>query len=366
MRSKLVRLCGLVLISQLLLITALAAEEKIKIGVSTALTGEAAAYGTDIRNSLLFANEKFGNGKYEFIFEDDRCDPKFAATAAQKLANIDKVKYVIGFACSGAASAAAPILEKSKVLTMITCASATKIENLGDYIFRSMPLDRKLAETIVGYWVMQKSIKNLAIISEETEYCQGLESNIRQLFTENQPDFKYFSDNYAPGNKDFRSLLLRLRAKSPDSLFVNTQSEEALGLIVKQLAEMKWSPQIYGAYWTSSNRFLELVGPLAEGVRGADVPFIADTLVGDGPKLYAEFLAKYGNPRAIETLFITNLNGFRALIAAIESGQDPKAFLYQTKFDGVSGPYSFDRNGEFVGFSFVMKEVKNNKIVPLR
>ena len=45
------------------------AEKKIKIGVSTALTGAAATYGQDIRNALLFANERFADGRYDFVFE---------------------------------------------------------------------------------------------------------------------------------------------------------------------------------------------------------------------------------------------------------------------------------------------------------
>ena len=43
------------------------AEELIPIGVSSALTGEGATYGEDIKNVVLFANEKLGKGRFMII-----------------------------------------------------------------------------------------------------------------------------------------------------------------------------------------------------------------------------------------------------------------------------------------------------------
>ena len=65
------------LILMILLITIVsahhvAAQERVKIGVSTALSGDAATYGLDIKDALLFANEKLTDNSYELVFEDDR------------------------------------------------------------------------------------------------------------------------------------------------------------------------------------------------------------------------------------------------------------------------------------------------------
>jgi len=49
------------------------AEEKIKIGVSVPLSGAGAAYGSDIKNALLFANKKLFHSSYDLIIEDDQC-----------------------------------------------------------------------------------------------------------------------------------------------------------------------------------------------------------------------------------------------------------------------------------------------------
>ncbi|RIL01417.1 MAG: hypothetical protein DCC75_13645 [Proteobacteria bacterium] len=54
------------------LLTTTASAESIKIGVSAPLSGDGAAFGTDIKNAVTLANEKFGKGRYTLVFEDER------------------------------------------------------------------------------------------------------------------------------------------------------------------------------------------------------------------------------------------------------------------------------------------------------
>ena len=42
-----------------------------------------------------------------------------------------------------------------------------------------------------------------------------------------------------------------------------------------------------------------------------------------------------------------------------------KDYLFQTKFQGIFGDYSFDRNGDIRGLSFVVKTIVDGKVVPL-
>lgn len=93
-------------------------QQRIKIGVPTALSGSAAALGNDIKNALTLMNERYGNGRYELIFEDERCDNRVAVSVAQKLINIDKVKYALGFPCNGTLLATASIYSRARVLVV--------------------------------------------------------------------------------------------------------------------------------------------------------------------------------------------------------------------------------------------------------
>ncbi len=90
----------------------------IKVGVSTALSGDAIAHGTDIKNALTLMNDLIGAGKYKLIFEDERCDSRAAVNVAQKLIAVDKVRYALGFSCNSTLLATAPIYSRAGVVVI--------------------------------------------------------------------------------------------------------------------------------------------------------------------------------------------------------------------------------------------------------
>ena len=79
----------------------------IKIGWMGPLSGEAASYGESIKRGVELAKKEM-NVDVEIIFEDTKCDVDEAASAAQKLINVDQVVAIIGEVCSSATLAAHP------------------------------------------------------------------------------------------------------------------------------------------------------------------------------------------------------------------------------------------------------------------
>ena len=80
------RLSGILVTLLLLLNTPLLfadeAGRKIKIGVSAPLSEDLSAFGTEVLQTLQFANDVLAGGKYEFLIEDDRCDGPKAVSIA--------------------------------------------------------------------------------------------------------------------------------------------------------------------------------------------------------------------------------------------------------------------------------------------
>jgi ABC-type branched-subunit amino acid transport system substrate-binding protein len=85
----------LLLLLLLLTFTQPASAEPLRLGVSLPLSGNAAGWGVDVRNTLTFANEKLGSGSVRLIFEDDRCEPKGSVTVAQKLTEIKSIRCTL-------------------------------------------------------------------------------------------------------------------------------------------------------------------------------------------------------------------------------------------------------------------------------
>ena len=80
--------------------TAAQAQEKLKIGVVTTLSGPAAVLGQQLRNGLQLAIKdnggKLGGREVELIVQDDELKPDVAVSKAKALIDRDKVEFVVG------------------------------------------------------------------------------------------------------------------------------------------------------------------------------------------------------------------------------------------------------------------------------
>lgn len=221
--------------------------------------------------------------------------------------------------------------------------------------------DRYGCKMVVSQIVNLRLAETLAILSKETEYAQEIKSSFMTMARSKELDIPWAED-FSPDTLDFGSLLERLRTRRIDALFINAQSEASFHAILKRVREIKLDVSLYGAYWPGSPALLGKAKQDLEGVVYFDTPSLRDILRPEGQGIYQEFNSRYGKPRSIEAAFATTFEAFRALTAAIESGRDIRDFLYHEKFMGIFGPYHFDANGEIVGISFVLKEIRNGEV----
>jgi branched-chain amino acid transport system substrate-binding protein len=336
------------------------ADPRIKIGVAVPLTGPAASYGIDIKNALELANLEIANGAYELIIEDDQCKDREAVTVAQKLINFDKVKYVLGFGCSGTVLSSAPEYERSKVIVIASGTGAPLIRFAGDYIFRTKPSLDIAAQTLADD--MTKKYQRVGVISEETAYCQGLSDSLISIASNTK--LKILNRNFLSETSDFRTILLELKSKGVEALFLNPQSEEGLIKIYKQLLALSWPVDIYGNFFPGSPNFLAMFGKQADGILYTDLPYNEQILTPEGLALYQKFEKKYGPAKSGEHFITLSFVAFQALHQAISAKPaNLKEYLYKSKFAGIIKEFSFDSYGDIQSknLTYILKRIKHGK-----
>lgn len=351
-----------VLITALVSSTPLNADDRVAIGVSTILTGEGSTYGEDIKNVLLFANDKIGQGKFRLVIEDDKCNPKDAIGVARKLTSSDKVKGVVGYGCSGALLGAAPVLDRLGVPTIGTVVSSAKISGAGAYIFRTHPSDEVGVRVLMSR--LQKEHHSFGVLSAQTDFCQGILDGLQKL--SRGDSLVIHAEDALPSDPDFKPALLRLRSKRIDGLFLNAQDEGGAYRMLKQAKEIGLNVPFYTFYLGASAAFFSLAGPDAEGVVTVDTPSLDDISTPEGKKLFHEFTERYGPMKSWTYSFATTFEGFRALSQAISRSDDPVEYLRRTEFNGIFGPYSFDERGDIRGISQVLKINQSGRAVTVR
>ena len=345
-----------------------------KIGVMYPLTGDAAAYGIPIQRTTKYAadeiNSKGGvNGKrLELIYEDSKCNPKDGNAAAQKLINIDKVKVIIGGVCSGETLGAAPLANENKVVMISPSATSPDITTKGgDFVFRLSPSDAFAGVVASNYAYNELKFKKAGIISETTDYSQGL----RKVFKENFEKLGgqiVADETYNPEDTDFRTQVTKVKGASPDVVYIVPQTKAKGVLLVRQLKEAGVSKQLVTAEVMIGRDVVKESAADVEGMIGVEQKFD-----DKGPKA-APILAKYKQDTKEEAPFPAYMSAAHDIIYLIadaisESGYDGEKlrdYLYNVKdYEGAVGKVSIDENGDVV-MDFSVKQVKNGELVILK
>lgn len=344
--------------------------EPIKIGFIAPLSGDASSYGFGEKNAVEMALAEINqNGgvigqPIEVIYEDGKCNGKDAVTAAQKLMEIDNVKIILGGGCSGETLAIAPVTEEKKVILFSAFSSNPSISQAGDFVFRNMMSDKDIAEA-TGISAVNDGYKKIAILSENTDYAQGVRKNmiakLKNLGAEIVAD-----EIYATNAKDFRTQLTKIKAANPEAIIFDPQASVAAGLSVKQSKEMGLNLPYYGVIAFSSPEALSIGGEALNGLKFTDAP----GLVKSNPKaqkFLENYLAQYPQPSSDYDIG-ARYDSVYLMAEAIKSckkvdSECIKNYLYNLpEYKGVIGNYHFDQNGDSVGLkTAALKVVKDAK-----
>lgn len=341
----------------------------IRIGFIGPLTGDAASFGADTLNGARIAVDEVNAGggvhgkKVELIAEDGKCNGADAAAAAQKLVNIDKVVAIIGGQCSSETLAAAPIAEAAKVVLISPVSSSPEVTKAGDYVFRVYPSDA-LKGKALGAYLATAGFKKLAIISENTDYCQGMRDAVKVSLPKGTS--LAFDEVVDQGTKDYRTLMTRLQKSDFDVFVANGQSDATVVEMVKQMRDLGMKQQIVGTDTSDSATLGQMAPEAVEGLKPLSVPSLSE----DNPVAanYARmFRQRYDEPKF--SMYFTALSHDAAKLAIEQigvagTGESLKNALYDLKsYDGVVGAFHFDQNGDVVGIPYAMKEFKNGQLI---
>ena len=344
-----------------------------KIGVMLPLSGDAAAYGLPIQKTIKIAldevNAKGGvNGKkLELIYEDSKCNPKDGNAAAQKLVNIDKVKIIIGGACSGETLGAAPITEANKVILISPSATSPDITKAGDFVFRTAPSDAYAGIVASDYAFNTLKAKKSAVISETTDYAQGLRKVFKENFAKSGGDI-VADEVYNPEDTDFRTQVTKVKSANPDVIYLVPQAPAKGVLLVKQLKEAGAKQQLLTAEVIIGRNIVKENGADLEGLVGIEQKF--DEKV---PKASA-LMAKYRQEAKEEPPFPGYMAGAYDIVYLLADaigkyGYDSEKirdYLYTLKdYDGAVGKITMDSNGDPI-MEYAIQQVKNGQLVALK
>ena len=332
-----------------------------RVGVMESLTGPGESYGNVANHAKQMALDEINaaggiNGRpLELVVEDSMCSAQGAVSAYRKLTSSDGVKIILGPSCSGAMLGAAPLAEEDGVVLFSGMASNADIANAGDYIFRTQISDVEVG-TLTGDLLWADGVRRLATITEATDYAEGTRSSTVSRFEQHGGQV-VAAERFSSDITDFRSLLSKALAASPDAVHLAPQSEFAAGAVIKQARELGYDGPIYAETVSLGATALAIAGEAATGMKAIAADIHPDN--GKGQEVIAAFRERYDYVSLPWHLSSTYDDVYITAECLRQTGDDQDAdgfrdCLYGLTWSGAIGQnYSFDANGEVVGLSRV-------------
>jgi branched-chain amino acid transport system substrate-binding protein len=228
------------------------AADTIKIGVLLPLTGSNAEFGIIQKKSVVMAVDEINaaggiNGKkIKPIIEDTRGKADAGRAAIEKLITRDKVLLIGGGFSSSVTWAAISIAQQKKIAFLVNSASADKITEQGwDFIFRlNQPISENLDTFASFLKKVATDIKSFAIVHANSLKSS---SDARKFFKKAKAlGLKMVTkESFDSGADDFRPLLIRVKAKNPDLLYMVTDDVNDTVYLTRQSRELSLSPKLF-------------------------------------------------------------------------------------------------------------------------
>src|ERR1700753_4340886 len=355
-----------------ILATGAATQAQAQIHIATAgpITGEYAAVGDQRKKAAEQAVEDINKSggllgqKLVLDVGDDACDPKQAVSVANQLAS-KGVKLVAGHFCSGSSIPASKVYGEEGILQISPASTNPKYTDEGSWnTFRVCGRDDAQGKVAGDYLASHFKDEKIAILNEHSAYGKGLADETQKALHA-AGGHEVLAAAYTPGEKDYSSLVSRLKQAGVTVIYVGGYHTEA-GLIIRQAKEQGMKATLVGGDALVTNEFWQIAG---DAGNGTIMTFPPDPrLMKTAADVVKEFKAKNIDPEGYVLYTYAAIQVWADAAKKLKT-TDPKKIATELKATGnwpsVLGPISFDKKGDTTGGGYVFYVWKNGSYVEM-
>ncbi|HEX7127041.1 MAG TPA: ABC transporter substrate-binding protein [Thermodesulfobacteriota bacterium] len=365
-------------------VTGAVAQEELKIGAIGSLSGGGTAWGLAVQRGILLAIDevnasgglKVGDKTYrpKLVMYDDQYSATGGRTAAERLVNLEKVKFIIGPVGSPSVLAVVPVTTASKTLLLSNGYAPAILKNDAGspFNFRVMNSNTEFGPVMIK-WLRDNypQLKKVALIAPNDAVGQAVIPTLVEAYKAN--GFEVWTEMYERGTKEFTPLLTRMIAQDVDVFDLNSNAPGEAGLLLKQARQAGYTKLIWQVGGPSVDEIIAIGGPLAEGFMSYDV---FDFSSPQGKKFVEAYRARWDGIINAQTPGWYNAAKilFRAIQVAgtvtdVEKVRNALYALEEQKFDpGMYGPVRWGGKADYgvahqLLLNFWIVEVKDGKAV---
>jgi branched-chain amino acid transport system substrate-binding protein len=328
------------------------AQSEVAIAVAGPMTGEYASFGAQFRAGAEAAvadiNKAGGvlGKKLKLEVGDDVCDPKQARSVAGQLA-AKGVLFVAGHYCSGSSIPASDVYNEAGIIQISPGSTNPKYtdERPKDGLsYRVCGRDDQQGAVAGKFLAENFRDKNVAILNDKTAYGKGLADETKKAMNA-AGKMEVFSDTITAGEKDYNTVVTKLKEAKIDVVFLGGYHTEA-GLIIRQMRAQGMKTILMGGDAQVSVELGQIAGPDVEGTLFTFAPDPRKNPAASG--VVQEFRTKNIDPEGYVLYAYAAVQTWKGAVEQAKSfdASNVKAALDKGEFDTVLGKFKFDAKGD--------------------
>jgi len=341
------------------------AQQKVKIGFITTLSGPPAIIGKHMKDSVELAldhlKHRMGGLEVEVVYGDDQFKPEVGVQLAEEMLKKHQVDFVSGIIWSNVMLAVVPVVTGAGHIMVGTNAGASPLAGSQcNELYFSTSWNNDQSPEALGKYLQDKGVDDLYVMAPNYQAGKDMVAGLKRYFKGKVADEVYTKFQ----QQDYQAEITQLRAKNPKAVFVFYPG--GMGIqFVKQYVQAGLRDQIplYSVF-TVDETTLPALRETAVGQYEARF-WSPDLDVPASKRYVADFEKKYGYTPSFYGA--QSYDGIMLIDSAVRGTKgnlkDVKALVREMRkanYDSIRGKYQFNVNQHPIQDFYVLQAVKSN------
>jgi len=340
-----------------------AAQQKIKIGFITTLSGPAGIIGKHMKDSVELAIEhlggKMGGVPVEVIFGDDQFKTDVGVQVAEEMLKKHQVDIMSGIIWSNVMMAVVPVVTGAGKIMVGTNAGASPLAGKAcheQYFSTSWNNDQ--SPEAMGKFMQEQGINDVYVLAPNYQAGKDMVVGFKRYFKGRIVEEIFTT----PGQQDYQAEITQLRAKSPKAAFVFYPGGMGVQFVRQYFqAGLRDRIPLYSVF-TVDETTLPALKESAIGQWEAKF-WSPDLNVPASQKYVAYFRKKFGytpsfyGAQSYDGMMLID-SAVRANKGSLKDNKAVIAAMRKANYDSIRGPFKFNVNHHPIQDFYLIQAVK--------
>jgi branched-chain amino acid transport system substrate-binding protein len=338
------------------------AQQKLKIGFITTLSGPLGVIGKHMKDSVELAldhlNRKVGGLETEVVYGDDQAKPDVGLQVAKELMQKDHVDIMAGIIWSNVMLAVVPAVTESGRIMVGTNAGASPLAGAQcNERYFSASWNNDQSPEALGKYMQDKSINDVYVMAPNYQAGKDMVAGFKRYYKGRIVDEVYTRF----GQTDYQAELSQLRSKKPKAVFVFYPGGMGIQFL-KQYSEagLRGLYPLYSVF-TVDEITIPAIKHAALGQYEARF-WSPDLKVPASQKYVADFQKKYGHmpvfygAQSYDGILLID-SAVRAVKGNVKDTKGMIAAMRKANYNSIRGKFTFNVNHHPIQNFYLLKAV---------